>query len=138
MIVLDTNVLRALMREQPDAKVVGWLDAQPRMSIWTTSLSVLEVRFGLEIMTSGKRRTLLMQAFEKLLDSMGQRILFFDAAAAVEGAALMASRQRRSRPGELRDSMIAGIALAHRATVATRNVSHFEDLSIPLVNPWAA
>lgn len=138
MIVLDTNVLRALMREQPDAKVVGWLDAQPRMSIWTTSLSVLEVRFGLEIMTSGKRRTLLMQAFEKLLDSMGQRILFFDAAAAVEGAALMASRQRRSRPGELRDSMIAGIALAHRATVATRNLSHFEDLSIPLVNPWAA
>ncbi|HWY70164.1 MAG TPA: type II toxin-antitoxin system VapC family toxin [Terriglobales bacterium] len=138
MIILDTNVLSALMRQEPDMKVVAWLDRQPRTSIWTTSLTVLEVRFGLEIMATGKRRSLLMHAFESLLDKMGQRIASFDAAAARQAADLMASRQRKGRPGELRDTIIAGIALAHQASLATRNVSHFEDLSVSVVNPWDA
>ena len=138
MIIIDTNVLSALMRQPPDPKVVAWLDQQPRTSVWTTSLTLLEIRFGLEIMATGKRRSLLMQAFEGLLDMMGQRIAAFDAAAACEAADLMASRKRRGRPGELRDTMIAGIVLAHRATLATRNLRHFEDLSVLVVDPWAA
>ena len=58
MIILDTNVLSALMYLTPDKKVVAWLDQQPRTSIWTTSVTVLEVRFGLQIMPgrSGDRR----------------------------------------------------------------------------------
>jgi predicted nucleic acid-binding protein len=32
--------------------------------------------------------------------------------------------------------MIAGIVLACHATLATRNASHFDDLSIPVINPW--
>jgi len=138
MILLDTNVLSALMRQNPDPKVVVWLDQQPRTSVWTTSLTVLEVRFGLEIMATGKRQSLLIQAFEDLLDMMGQRVAAFDAPAAKEAADLMASRKRRGRPGELRDTIIAGIALVHGATIATRNLSRFEDLSVPVVNPWSA
>jgi toxin FitB len=138
MIILDTNVLSALMRQEPDMKVVIWLDRQPRSSIWTTSLTVLEVRFGLEVMSTGKRRTLLMESFENLLDKMGQRVAPFDATAARQAADLMASRKRRGQPGELRDTMIAGIVLAHRAALATRNVSLFEDLSVSVVNPWIA
>jgi predicted nucleic acid-binding protein len=34
--------------------------------------------------------------------------------------------------------MIAGIVLAHHATLATRNSTHFEDLSVPVINPWLA
>jgi predicted nucleic acid-binding protein len=138
MIIIDTNVLSALMRQPPDPKVVTWLDQQPRTSVWTTSLTILEIRFGLEIMAAGKRRSLLMQAFEGLLDMMGQRIAAFDAAAAREAADWIASRKRRGQPGELRDTMIAGIALAHRATLATRNLGHFENLSVLVVDPWAA
>ena len=48
----------------------------------------------------------------------------------------MAIRQRKGRVVDLRDAMIAGIALAHRATLATRNTRHFDDLSTPVVNPW--
>jgi len=48
----------------------------------------------------------------------------------------MASRQRKGQSVELRDTMIAGIVVARHATLATRNVVHFEDLSVPLVNPW--
>jgi len=136
MIVLDTNVLSALMRQAPDAKVIAWLDKQSRTSIWTTSVTVLEIRFGLQIMAAGKRPSLLLEAFETLLDKMGHRIAPFDDDAASEAANLMASRQRKGRPVELRDTMIAGIVVARHGTLATRNVAHFADLSVPVINPW--
>jgi hypothetical protein len=137
MIVLDTNVLSALMRHAPERRVIAWLDRQPRTSVWTTSITVLEIRLGLQIMASGKRRLLLMQTFDAVLSQMGNRIASFDTAAANQAADLLAIRQRRGRPVDLRDTMIAGIALARRATLATRNIRHFQDLSVPVVDPWA-
>ena len=137
MILLDTNVLSALMQESPDAMVVAWLDDEPRTSIWTTSVTVLEVRFGLEVMTAGKKRTRLFEAFDVLLEKMNNRIASFDAEAARLAAELMASRQKKDRPQDLRDTMIAAVALAHHAALATRNSSHFEDAGVRLINPWA-
>ena len=55
MILLDTNVISALMQREAAPVVVAWLDAQPPESIWTTSITVFEVRFGLELLASGKR-----------------------------------------------------------------------------------
>ena len=139
MIILDTNVLSALMNRLPDQKVIDWLDKQPGTSIWTTSVTVLEIRFGLQTMPLGNRRAALVQAFETVLaDKIDRRIAPFDAAAAQLAGDLMAVRQKKGRPGDLRDTMIAGIALAFRATLATRNTSHFEDLSVPVINPWAS
>jgi hypothetical protein len=137
MIVLDTNVLSALMRQTPDEVVVTWLDRQPRSSIWTTSITVLEVRFGVQIMTAGKRRSEVVEAFERVLDKLGQRVLSFDVSAAEQASDLMASRHKQGRPRDLRDTMIAAIALAQHATLATRNTVHFDDISVPLINPWA-
>jgi predicted nucleic acid-binding protein len=138
MIILDTNVLSALMRQVPDKGVVAWLDRQPRTSIWTTSVTILEVRFGLQIMPGGKRRSALVQAFEIVLDTIGHRVAPFDMAAAQQAGAVMASRHKTGRPGELRDTMIAGIVLAQHATLATRNTIHFDDVLVPLVDPWTA
>ena len=137
MIVLDTNVLSAIMRQAPETRVIAWLDKQPRTSVWTTSVTILEIRFALQIMATGKRRSLLLETFETVLEKMGHRIAPFDDAAAMQAADLMASRQRKGRPVELRDSMIAGIVVARHATLATRNTVHFEDLSVPVVNPWS-
>jgi predicted nucleic acid-binding protein len=100
-------------------------------------VTVLEVQFGLQILTAGKRRTSLTEAFEEVLARIGQRVLAFDVAAAGQASDLMAARHKKGRPGDLRDTMIAGIALAQHATLATRNTVHYEDASIPLVNPWA-
>jgi len=136
VIILDTNVISALMHRVPDSNVVAWLDQQPATSIWTTSLTILEVRFGLEIMAAGRKKSLLAQAFKALLDEMGHQVAAFDVAAAEHSAELMAVRKRTGRPGDLRDTMIAGIVLARHATLATRNTSHFEDLSVPVVSPW--
>ena len=127
------------MRRIPDKEVIAWLDKQPRTSIWTTSLTILEVRFGLQTMPVGKRRAALMRAFETLLaDKIGRRIAPFDTAAAQQAGDLMAVRYKQGRPGELRDTMIAGIVLACHATLATPNTSHFEDLSVPVINPWVS
>ena len=137
MILLDSNVISELMKSQPDAQVIAWMDRQPRISIWTTSVTLLEIRFGLQILPAGKRREQQMEAFEILLThKLERRIAVFDSAAARHTADLMAARQKAGRPGDLRDSMIAGIALAANASLATRNTKHFEDLSVPVINPW--
>jgi predicted nucleic acid-binding protein len=138
MIILDTNVLSELMLRAPDERVLIWLDNQPRSSIWTTSVTLFEIRFGLQSLPKGRRRDAMVQDFEKVLDSFDRRIASFDAEAAEQASALMASRKLRGRPREDRDTMIAGTVLAHHATLATRNVSHFDDISAPLIDPWAA
>jgi|SRR5271165_1166313 len=137
MIILDTNVLSALMRHIPDPLVVGWMDRQPRTSLWTTSVTVLEVQFGLQILPGGKRRSALIGAFDELLDRIGQRVAGFDLEAAGHAGDLMALRHQKGRPVELRDTMIAGIVLARQATLATRNRQHFQDAAVPLVDPWS-
>ena len=136
MIILDTNVLSALMRQTPEPAIVAWLDQQPRTSVWITAITVLEIQFGLQIMSTGKRRSALIHAFETALEKLADRVVPFDAASAQRSAELMASRQKGGRPGDLRDTMIAGIVLAQHATLATRNTTHFQDASIPLINPW--
>ena len=139
MIILDTNVLSALMRMAPEAAVVAWLDRQPTESVWITSITLFEARLGLALLPSGRRRQTLEAAFARLLlEDLENRVLDFDSAAAIEAASLAAERQKNGRSVDMRDTQIAGIALARRATLATQNIRHFADLKISIVNPWAA
>ena len=137
MIVLDTNVLSALMRPEGNPAVVAWLDNQPPESVWITAITVFEIRFGLEILADGRRRRRLEQEFTDLVDQdLGGRVLSFDRAAADATASIGAQRRRVGRPVEVRDVQIAGIVAARKATLATRNSRHFEGLGITLINPW--
>ncbi len=137
MIILDTNVLSALMREQPDEPVIQWLDQQSAESIWITSITLFESRLGIALLPRGKRQRELQAAFNRLLEEdLDNRVLDFDSHAASEAAALAAARQKAGRPVDMRDTQIAGIALARRATLATRNTKHFQDLRVPVINPW--
>ena len=139
MIVLDTNVLSALMRTKPEAVVVEWLDRQPADSVWVTSITVFEARFGLALLPKGRRRSSLEQAFDRLLtEDLSSRVLNFDEMAATTAGHLAAERQRAGRVVHLRDTLIAGIAQARRATIASRNTRHFEGLDVPVVDPWHA
>lgn len=65
-------------------------------------------------------------------------VAVFDAGAAEKAADLMALWHKQARPDDLRDTMIAGIALAHRAAQANRNTRHFADLPVRAINPWIA
>jgi predicted nucleic acid-binding protein len=139
MIVLDTNVISALMRHEPDPLVSEWLDGLPPESIWTTSITVFEVRLGLEILAAARRRRQLEEAFAKALEEdFENRVLSFDPAAAQAAGIIAAERRRAGRPVEIRDVQIAGIVSARKATLATRNTRHFEGCGLGLVDPWSA
>ncbi|MDO9010537.1 MAG: type II toxin-antitoxin system VapC family toxin [Gallionella sp.] len=137
MIILDTNVISALMQQQPDPVVVAWLDELPAESIWITSITLFEARYGIALLTHGQRKADLQERFEQLLqEDLENRVLLFDANAADQSAELAAQRKERGRPVDMRDTFIAGIALAKRATLATRNHRHFDDLTVTVINPW--
>jgi predicted nucleic acid-binding protein len=137
MIVLDTNVLSALMRAKPDRPVVRWLDGLAAESIWMTSITVFEVQFGLEVLPAGERKAALQNAFGQVInEDLRGRVLDFDAGAALAAGEIAAKLRALGRPVDMRDAHIAGIIAARRATLATRNVRHFVDAGIPVMDPW--
>jgi len=139
MIILDTNVISEIMLPRPDIQVLSWLDRQSDASIWTTSVNIFEIRYGLQSMPEGKKRSALLDLFERWLAEVIQgRIASFDEAAARRAADLNALRKKIGRPVDTRDNLIAGIVLASHAKLATRNVKHFEEIASSLVNPWEA
>ena len=139
MILLDTNVVSALMQREPDGRVVAWLDRQPADAVWTTTVTVFEVRFAIGLLEDCARRERLEAAFDAALTiDLGGRVLPFDAPAASAAASLAAERRVSGRPVDFRDTLIAGIARARRAVIATRNTRRFEGCGLTLIDPWSA
>jgi predicted nucleic acid-binding protein len=138
MIILDTNVLSALMRDVPETRVVSWLDRQPQGSIWTTSITLLEIQVGLRSIPIEAERVALSEKFDRILAFIYHRVAVFGEEAARLSANLTALRAKEGRAGDMRDCMIAGIVLAHHATLATRNVTYFSDIAAKVINPWVA
>jgi predicted nucleic acid-binding protein len=138
VILLDTNVLSALMQSEPEMTVVRWLDAQPPESVWTTSITVFEVRFSLELLATGKSRQRLEEAFSRALaEDFENRVVDFDQTAAETAGRIAAEHRRAGRTVAIRDVQIAGITVARKATLATRNLRHFEGFGLELVDPWS-
>jgi toxin FitB len=137
MIIVDTNVLSATMRVAVEPAVERWLDAQPPEAIWTTTITIFEIRFGLALLAPGRRRDGLSAAFDRAIDEiLDGRVLPFDRTAAETAAAIAAGQRQIGRSVEIRDIQIAGIAAARKVTVATRNTHHFAELGINIVDPW--
>jgi predicted nucleic acid-binding protein len=126
------------MRGEPDPLIVTWLDGQSAQSVWTTSITVFEFRFGIERLVAGRRRDELQHEFERMLeDDLDGRVVPFDLSAAQAAGAIAAEQRRRRLTVEIRDVQIAGIARHRKATLATRNIKHFEGIGLALVNPWS-
>ena len=139
MMLVDTNVLSAMMRIAGEPTVERWFDAQPPESVWTTTITISEIRFGLALLAPCRRRDRLYDAFDHAIDEiLGGRVLPFDRTAAETAAAIAARQRQIGWSVEIRDVQIAGITAARKATLATRNTRHFENLGIILVDPWHA
>lgn len=137
MIVLDTNVLSGIMRAEPDVAVEGWLDRQVPHRLCITTITLFEARTVIARMAEGRRRVELDAAFGRVVyRHLGGRVLDFDTAAAEVAAELAARRHRQGINIDFRDTAIAAIAIAHGASLATRNRRHFADLDLPLLDPW--
>jgi hypothetical protein len=139
VIVLDTDVVSAMMLDPPDPTLLRLLDSRVPESIWTTSVTLFEIQVGIERLPPSRKRSQLEDSFARALErALQDRFLAFDESAARAAAKLSAERQRRGAPVEIRDTMIAGIVISRRAELATRNVRHFRDLGLPVIDPWAA
>jgi toxin FitB len=138
MIALDTNILSAIMQEEPDPFITAWLDQHPLESLWITTITIFEIRYGIEVLETGRRRKRIEDTFERaLVEDFQERILPVDEMAARAAASIAARRRRAGRTGQLQDALIAGIAITRHAELATRNVRHFDDLDIRVTNPWS-
>ena len=137
MIVLDTNVISEPMRQAPDVAVVGWLNGQKDTALFTTSITVMELRFGLERLPESKRKADLWAVLDFALSRLiGARILPFDTAAAIEAARIAAQAETYGTPIGQADAQIAAIARTHGFAIATRDANPFQRAGLSVINPW--
>ena len=137
MIVLDTNVISELMRVNPAPPVLAWMALQQPEDLFTSSVSVAEILYGIELLPKGKRRDgLLHEADTTFTRTFAGRVLAFDEPTARVFASIVAARRSRGSPIGIADGQIAAIAKSHQASLATRNTGDFEGCGVQLVNPW--
>jgi hypothetical protein len=137
MLIIDTNVVSELMRPDPNRQVVGWLSRQKVSDVHMTALTVAEITYGLKSMPDGKRQRDLETRFRHVVESgFSGRVLAFDKAAARHYGEIMVSRRAEGRSMSVIDGQIAAIARTSGATLATRNVTDFEDCNLTLLNPF--
>ena len=137
MIVLDTNVLSELMRSEPHPAVFAWTAGQPRSELFTTSVNVAEILYGIAALPIGRRRSGLAATAEAMFaEDLAGRILPFDDEAAAQYAEIAVSRRRQGRPIEAFDAQIAAITLVARADLATRDSAGFTGCGLSLIDPW--
>ena len=140
MLVLDTNVLAESVRPEPAQAVADWMRAQPQQELFTTTISLAEMAYGLALMPAGKRRARLEQAVERIFGvAFADRLLPFDEAAARNYPQFGVARHRLGLHVSPADAQIVAIARSRGARgIVTRNVSDFRECGLPLINPWVA
>lgn len=139
MILLDTNVVSELMRPRIDPSVAAYIERTPRETMFVPSLVVAELRYGVGRLPPGRRRDGLAQGIETFLATgFVGRVLDFDAACAAGYATARIAREKLGRSVAVIDALIGGMALAHGATLATRNTVDFEGYGLSLIDPWIA
>ena len=137
MILLDTNVISEPLRQAPEAGVVKWIDAQSLETLYLSAITVAELRAGVALLPSGKRRTGLKESLEKrVLPLFTGRVLPFDLTCTQAYAKLMAKARAAGLAIAAADGYIAAIAAANGFAVATRDTSPFEAAGVSVINPW--
>jgi predicted nucleic acid-binding protein len=136
MIVIDTNVASELMKPSPDPSVRDWIVAHRGDRLHTTSITVAEIRYGIERLPAGRRRDLLKVTADDLFSAFKEHILPFDAAAAAVYPLVVTQRERVGMPIDGFDAQIAAICRTRDARLATGNLKDFVDTGLDVVNPW--
>ncbi len=137
MILLDTNVVSEMMKLAMNRTVQSWLDQQRAKELHLATTSLAELRLGIEVMPAGRRRQAMEETLEEILRRfIGDRLLAFDARAAVAYALIVSRARRMGRAIHLADGQIAAIAKVHGCSVATRDTGPFDAAGLTVINPW--
>ncbi len=136
MIIVDTNVASELMRPAPDAVVRDWVRAHRGHELYTTSITLAEIRYGIERLPAGHRKDLLRATAADVFAAFEEQILPFDAAAATHYRLIVTRRERAGLPIDGFDAQIASICHTHGTALATRNLEDFQGTGIKVIDPW--
>ncbi len=137
--LLDTNVISELRRPRPEPKVVAFVADKPLDLLFISSVTLAEIRFGIELVAdAGKRAELndwlahkVRPMFEQRILSVSEDVLFKWRLLVEEGRK---ARHTYSQP----DLFIAATALQNGLTIVSRDVDEFQQARAPVVNPWEA
>jgi predicted nucleic acid-binding protein len=136
VIVLDTNVTSELMKPAPSPKVTRWVRGHDVDELFTTSITLAEIDYGIHRLPTGRRKSSLRAASDDVFSMFAEQVLSFDAAAAQHYGQIVCDRDAAGIPIDGFDAQIASICRAHGAALATRNVKDFQDTGIIVVDPW--
>jgi toxin FitB len=137
VILLDTNVISEPLKPSGDPGVVAWIDEQLVETLYLSTVSVAELKFGVAVLPDGKRKEVLRASLdERVLPLFHSRILPLDMEAAEAYGALRARARAAGKALGVADSYIAAIAVSKGLIVATRDTQPFVAAGVPVINPW--
>ncbi|MBP1862207.1 type II toxin-antitoxin system VapC family toxin [Rhizobium herbae] len=137
-LLLDTNVLSEVTKPRPDERVLEWLDRLDEDRAFISVVSIAEIRRGVALMDSGRKRDALAEWLDRdLQERFEHRVIPIEASVALAWGDLMGLAKRSGRGLASMDGLIAATAVAHDLTLATRNSKDFEGFGIELIDPWA-
>ena len=135
--LLDTNIVSEMTRPTPNVHVLRWLESVDESLLYLSVLTLGEIRKGLTILTSSRRRSLLEAWLgTELAVRFAGRVLSIDAAIAARWGELAGDAQRHGTQLPVIDGLLAATALQHHLTVVTRNIHDFKSHNIEFLNPW--
>ncbi|SRR5579883_1769714 len=130
--LLDTNIVSELRKPRPHGGVVAWVSRQESVQLFLSAVTLGELQAGIErVRRQDPVKADDIEAWADQLEASYQ-ILPMDAPCFREWGRIMDRKPDRL----LEDAMIAATARVHQLTVATRNESDFEQLDVPVVNPF--
>lgn len=136
-LLIDTNVLSEVTKPRPSEYVLGWLDRLDEDRAFISAVSIAEIRRGVALMDSGRKRDLLAQWLARdLPQRFERRVIPVDEPIALAWGDVMALAKRSGRGLGSMDGLIAATAIAHDLTLATRNIKDFEGFGFDLIDPW--
>ena len=134
--LLDTNAVSEWVKPRPNPGLIGWSESADEDRIFLSVVSLAELRYGVERMAAGRRRSRLEQWLQHELPLRFEgRILPVDANVAEAWGRTVSRAEAAGRPIGAMDALLAATAETHQLTLVTRNVSHFPLLKTVL-NPW--
>lgn len=135
--MLDTNVVAEPLKLAGDSAVLAWLNHQDIETLFLTTISVAELRYGVAAMPDGRRKDGLSAALEqRVIALFGPRVLAFDLAAADAYVVIRTRAKAEGKAIAAADTYIAAIAAVHGFAVATRDTAPFEVADVRVINPW--
>ena len=137
--ILDTNVISELVAVQPDSKVAAWIEAVDPQQVYLSVVAIGELKKGIDRLPVSKRKERLEQWLqEDLLVRFQGHLLPIDVDTMLRWGALIARLEAIGRPIAAIDALLAATAGQYGYTLVTRNITHFKDARILLLNPWDA